>query len=313
MRSVVKLYPAGRAGLLPLALAAMMLLPSPAARAQLTTPLHIGTPDVLTDEFGATLQGNALLPASACDLVQTLWASNQVIYPPSYDGAPDPRNAPVLHGEACIGNLVAHDLLSPGFFSIGIATNRPGNNSYLFIRVFNAPTIEDASFYTDSQLMRVRNNNVLQARFTAVTNAIDPRDPDGDGLNNSWEKSLASDPDNPDTDGDGMMDGHEFRAGTGLNDPASLLIATRVRGHGQESGGGGGSKPAYTPYADAIVSWQSVAGKRYQLQYTTNSLVPEPTYVDLYDVITATGPETSVTVIDGLTDGWRHFRVRLVE
>lgn len=310
MRSVVKLYSAGAAGRLLGALGAVLLLSASPAAAQLTTPLHIGTPDVLTDEFGVRLEGNALLPPSACDYVQAYWASNQVIYPPAYDGTPDPRNAPLLRGTSFIGNLVAHDLANPGFFSIGIATNRPGNNSYIFVRAFNAPTATGASFYADSQLMRVRNNNVLQARFTAATNAIDPRDPDGDGLNNSWEKSMDSDPDDPDSDDDGMIDGHEFRAGTGLNDPTSLLIATQVRG---QAPAGGGGKSGVVRFVNAIVSWQSVAGKQYQLQYTTNNMVPDPIYVDLYDVVTATGPETAVVVPDGLLDGMRHYRVKLVE
>ncbi|HIE11126.1 MAG TPA: hypothetical protein EYP62_05880, partial [Kiritimatiellae bacterium] len=70
------------------------------AQGPLPTPVHIGATKSIYDEFGQKLQGNAEEPG---DLVQVLWASNDVVNAPNYDGSPDPENPPVEGGQTAIG------------------------------------------------------------------------------------------------------------------------------------------------------------------------------------------------------------------
>ena len=271
------------------------------AGAQITTPLHVGARQAIADEFGRTLSGSASLTPTECDLVELLWASNSIAYAPALDGTPDPRNAPVLGGDSRIGSLTSPVLLKPGIFSLAIGgSNRPPSNSKFVVRAFNAPTRDAASFYGDSELLVTTNNDILVAHIGATTNAIDPRDTDGDGLNNSWEKSMGSDTNKWDTDGDGVGDGDEFRAGTGLLDPDSLFIMGGV-----------------TPWGDngLRIEWDSVGGKTYYVQYSTNNLPDEDSFVD-YDGVVTGAPNTTVShkiVPNGRRLDRVHVRVRLAE
>lgn len=52
--------------------------------------------------------------------------------------------------------------------------------------------------------------------FSVVDNSAEEADPDGDGLPTYLERSLGSDPFNPDTNGDGINDGAAYRAGKSL-------------------------------------------------------------------------------------------------
>ncbi len=83
---------------------------------------------------------------------------------------------------------------------------------------------------------------VLAALFGSPFKALDyeeyilkTRDSDGDSLNDYLEKKLGLDPENPDTDGDGLLDGEEYYAyntdpskadtdGDGLNDYSEVRI-----------------------------------------------------------------------------------------
>ncbi len=269
------------------------------ARAQMTTPLHVGALQPIVDEFGVKLQGNATSDPSARDFVQLLWASNSIVYSPDYGGNPDPNNASVTNGQSGIGTLTSPVLLEPGFFSAALANPRPTSGK-LFARVFNAPTLDGASFYADSQVLTINANQILIAQFGGTTNALDGRDTDGDGLINSWEKSMGSDTNKWDTDGDGVGDGDEFRAGTGLLDPSSLFIMATL-----------------TPWGDngLKVEWNSVAGKRYYVQYSTNNLPDEASYVD-YDGMITGAPNTTLSqkiAPNGRNQERVHVRVRLVE
>jgi hypothetical protein len=269
------------------------------AGAQMTTPLHVGALQAIVDEFGATLQGNASSDPSARDLVQLLWASNSIIYPPAYDATPNPNNPPVTNGQSGIGTLTSPVMIQPGIFSAVLSNPRPAGGK-LFVRVFNAPTLAGASFYADSQVLTISGNQILIAQFGGTTNALDGRDDDGDGLNNSWEKSLGSDAGRWDTDGDGVGDGDERRAGTDLLDPDSMFIVANL-----------------SPWGDngLRIEWDSVAGKRYYVQYSTNDLPDEASYVD-YDGMITGAPNTTIShkvAPNGRNQERVHIRVRLVE
>jgi len=281
-------------------MAAVLLgMVSTAARAQMTTPLHVCALDPIKDEFGVTnLQGNVDVPPSQQDLIQILWASNSVIYPPDVNGNPDPQNPLVESGIGGIGELTASGNPAPGIFGKAIADPRPDSGS-VFVRVFNAPDLTNATFYGDSEILSIDGNNVLVAHIGATTNAVDPRDSDGDGLNNSWEKVYGTDPNNPDTDGDGVPDGEEIKAGTNPLDSNSVFVVSWI----QQAVGG----------PDMDVSWASVPGKAYQIECTTNDLTVDPVYFNVSEVVTAAEALTRLTITNGLSAGTGQYRVRLAE
>ena len=62
------------------------------------------------------------------------------------------------------------------------------------------------------------------ARFFRVLSVVDPNDTDADGLPNSVEVLLGTNPNRTDTDGDGFSDGHEMVAGTDPLNPNSFPL-----------------------------------------------------------------------------------------
>jgi len=121
---------------------------------------------------------------------------------------------------------------------------------------------------------------------------------DGDGLVNSWEQSLGSRIDNPDSDRDGMSDGDEMRAGTDLLDSDSLLLITSTLSF---SG------------TDVILSWTSVTGKNYEVQFTSTDLGLNPEFQDVSFVVQGTNDITSSIITNGVLLGPGTFRIGLVE
>ncbi len=91
--------------------------------------------------------------------------------------------------------------------------DRPPTND-IYIRAFNAPTLSEASFYGDCTYYFIAGSDdemrVNRYGLHKTDQPLDPADDDGDGANNSWEKSLKTYPDNPDSDGDGLLDGEEL-------------------------------------------------------------------------------------------------------
>lgn len=276
---------------------AALLFASPAQGEPLAIPVAIGTSTPVTDEFGVNLRGSATGPDTGSDLVQVLWATNG-IEPPDVEGMPSANNPPVAGGESHVGSLTAPDLVDAGLFSVALFDPRPPENSKIFVRVFNAPTLAGASFYADSQVLTVSGNANLYINITATTNPLDPGDIDNDGLNNSWEKSLGANPENPDTDGDGMSDGDEHRAGTDVLDENSVFVAVQIN-----------------PDANGhvAVAWDSVAGKSYQIECMAGPWADPVCYTNVSGVIRATDVVTETMITNGLLSGMGKFRVRLVE
>lgn len=263
--------------------------------AQLTTPLHVGTTDPILDEFGAPLKGSAEAPG---DLVQILWASNGVINAPLPDGTPHTANPPVEGAEAAIGSCTAPNLTDSGLFAVSLVNGRPANNAQIFVRAFNAPTLEAASFYGDSQVLTVQDNNILDARIAGTTTPLDTGDDDLDGLHNSWEKSYGSDSSLSDSDADGMSDYHEHVAGTGPTDPDSLLVIAAIESISDEG---------------ILISWQSVPGKQYRVEYGTGMSRRGSPFTDSAQVVTAASHETEFLISNAGLEEQGTFRVLLVE
>jgi subtilisin-like proprotein convertase family protein len=90
--------------------------------------------------------------------------------------------------------------------------------------------------------------------LTLTLYGTDDADTDGDGLQNLEEPAYGSNPYLADTDNDGMMDGDEVLAGTQPTNAASGLFIEN-----------------FQPISGQL-GWQSVSGKTYSIEYTTNLL-----------------------------------------
>jgi len=267
-----------------------------------TTPLHIGATESIRDEYGVKLAGSWNTTGA---LVQLLWASNGLVAPPAVDGTPDAMNPLVEDGTTGIGIRTDPALVDEGIFGMSLARKRPqedegiGYTNKIFVRVFNAKELVDASFYGDSQIFTIRGNEIFTVEIGATTNALDPNDDDNDGLNNSWEKSLGTRADNPDSDRDGVSDGDEVGAGTGAMDPDSYFAITKMF----EIVGD-----------DIILDWFSVTGRQYVIQFASEDLGGNPDYVDVSPVINAalSTNVTTTVITNGVDLGRGHYRIRVL-
>lgn len=267
----------------------------------LSPPLHIGAANPVVDEFGVMLKGVG--PAAAQfghtavlgEIVQILTATNGV-YPPDAAGNPDPQNALIYEGR--IGDGIDPGAGATGKFGFSVPKRTSG--ATVVARVFNRSSLPDASFYADSQTFYIDPsfNFAFIPAFGPTTQPVDTSDADGDGLIASWEKSLGGNPDDPDTDGDGMGDQHEWRAGTQITNSASLLAMVQLEHVGE-------------PVMEVV--WDSVAGKQYQVEHKAGDLLAATPYVPVSSTVTATGFSMRVSVTNERGEPIGNFRVRLVE
>lgn len=235
-------------------------------------PLDAVTPVAILDENGQPLAN------SRGALVQFLLVGSG-IQPPSSDGQPSPSNTVLFSTR--VGNGVADTPALQGLFDAAV-TPRPSGP--VFARVFNRSTAEASSFYADSQPFTPNGTQVFAAAFGLVSNVLDSADSDGDGINNSWEKNIGSDPLLADSDGDGTSDPDELRLGTSPADPRSNLSVVRCRRLGDGS---------------FEVHWASMPAKQYKLQWVALDGAPSTlAATDLTPVVEASSTDT-VSVVDG--------------
>lgn len=275
----------------------MLFLVGAAAGVQaMPAPVCVAVTNAIVDQRGVPLRGLDAaaeqfgLPWQPGDLVQVLQADGGV-FPPLPDGRPSPSNAVIATGR--IGTGVTPGDEGRGRF--GLALNpRPAGT--IAVRVFNAPTAAQATYYGDSQTFTVHDGDVFLATIAATDKAL-AADADGDGLNDAAEAALGADPTKNDTDGDGVSDGAEFAAGTGINDAASYLAVSRIAAAG----------------TDVTVTWPSTADRSYQVEFTTNDLADAAAFAPVSERIVATTNEASFTVVGGAEAGRGHYRIRLLE
>lgn len=212
--------------------------------------------NAIVDEFSNPLRGTdpgasvfGITPEQGA-LVQILMSENGVIYPPLPGGNPDPRN-PLL-SEAYMGRGVNPLAPHSGKFSAAVSP-RPPFGTRIFVRVFNRPTIAASSFYKDSQTFLISStaHEVFNVQVDRTASALDTGDNDGDGVNNSWEKSLATDPDKVDSDGDTISDLQELIAGS---DPANSSSYIEV------------GSISYLSDDSLSLAWDSVTGRLYHIE-----------------------------------------------
>ena len=263
------------------------------AQGGFSSPLFMASVQEIQDEFGDTLQGHALAPG---DLVITYRALGGVIEPPDTNGVAHVNNTMIPGGVSGVGSLTPTSLTEPGVFGLAIGGgDRPGHGQQIFVRVFNDSTVTGASFYADSQLVTVDENQRFALAINATDQPIDPGDDDSDGLNNSYEKSLGTDKADPDTDGDGTIDGAEFVAGTDGTDDQSEFIISQILGDGN----------------DIILQWASVEGKTYQ-PLASPVLLGVDVFTNMGSSLVATSGVTQVQIPDELLQTFHNYSVQVL-
>jgi hypothetical protein len=127
----------------------------------------------------------------------------------------------------------------------------------------------------------------------------DNTDPDGDGLTDEQELALGTDPLNADSDGDGVDDGTEVAAGTDPLDAASSFTLVSVW-----------RSPAT---GIVILRWNSVPGKTYQCQSTSDLTIGG--WQDVGGPIQASGGLTTSFADISATPqiAERYYRIAIVE
>ncbi len=247
-----------------------------AADNQLTPSLIIGVSGKVLDEYGNDLIGSAMNDPSECDVVHILWATNG-IFVPHEDGTPNEEN-PVMQA-AFIGSETCLGLDSPSIFAVTIPGGGQINPSTpFFVRVYNASTVEEATFYADSPLLNnIGDENLGRIIVTipATTQAVNPE----------YAAGL-------DSDGDGMSDAQEMLAGTNPNDSGSLLSVQMSYQSGE------------------ILQWAGVAGKVYSVQQNLSTLT-EPEWTDITTVTAEADGLLQVEFPDNHADR-AYYRIRLV-
>lgn len=258
------------------------------AKAQIppTVSQLVGVNQSIVDERGEPLRGTDKfsyqygIPSVEGDLIQILVATDGTIYPPNADGTPDSRNP--TFAETRIGAGVSPMLPHSGRFSAALAA-RPSGGMKIFVRAFNAPSIEEASFYGDSQIFLVSSfsNNQFRAEITSTDKPLDGGDADGDGLNNALETSQGSDPYAMDTDGDGYSDSDEYVAGTDALGEDSYPVFVSI----QPADGG----------LTQMSWWPVVSGRTYKIYHTPN-LADAESGMNLAAILVSTGSTHSIVI-----------------
>ena len=283
------------------------------AAAGTQTPLYVGNVTPVLDQYGRPMRGSPLyLEAASRYRVELRVANDGIVRPPDpVTGAGHYKN-PLLNtngfnGIAGMGQNAGAD--GSGLFCV-IFPVRPEPGTQVFARVFNAPTLAEATFYADTDPLPVPAKDESLVLTFRAAKALDPGDDDGDRLNNSWEELLGTAGRlTPDYDGDGMPDLNEMLAGTDPTRAESKLAFELIRRDTVPAPlgkGGGMIKPV-------AVRWQSVPGKTYQLEFVP-TLAGAPVFVAVGDPVTAGEGETEIEMLVDVEDADAGtFRVRLVQ
>jgi hypothetical protein len=124
--------------------------------------------------------------------------------------------------------------------AIPLGEGNGGDDNYqgFFARVYDAPTVEGAKYYIDSDVAyynpaQLYTNLVFsQKSMTPIAGgSVEDQDTDGDGLNDQDEALIGTDYTKADTDGDGLDDWVEFMYGL---DPLSHPVFTAITGERTE-------------------------------------------------------------------------------
>ncbi len=246
-----------------------LVLAASCAWGAIITPLYVGNLVPVLDQFGNPMAGSDL-PAEAAGRcrVELRIAKNSKIIPPTVDGMADESNPLVTPDSVC---GIGQDASTPdsGIFCM-VFTYRLPPGTKIFARVFNAPTLEESTFYVDSLVARVPKNGSCVVLNFGEAQPLDTRDIDADGLINSWETVLGTDDRfSSDYDGDGISDLNEWRSGTSLTDETSQLAFSSIQRDEAPMSRTAGGDLSHS----VRVRFQSVPGRTYEVQYMSSPLV----------------------------------------
>ena len=250
-------------------------------------PLYVGNATPLQDEFGRPMRGSPLaraavqrprveirraydLPYVPSGIVPPVYVNGTVSTSPYNALATETnqywptRPEGTVPADSIGGMGLNAAVENSGLFTI-VFPRRPATGERLFARAYNAPTLEEATFYADSLPVEVASATETSIALTfGSMKPLDTADSDGDGLVDSWERLLGTiDRATSDYDGDGMSDLHEMLAGTALDDPNSRLVFNVVRAEPSSVVLAEGEEP---PRA-IRVKWKSIPGKKYRLEF----------------------------------------------
>ena len=268
-----------------------ILFSSSSLFAQISAPMYVYNLAPVKDEFNRIMKGNASDAASSRCLVEIRSAANG-IFAPATDGTAAIQN-PLIETSG-IGANTSIKSQNTGTFC-AVLVKRPAVGSKLFARVYNAPTVASASFYVDSDIVTVAAG-IDQVEFVfGSAQPFDDADDDGDGLCNSLEKSLGSDPNNSDTNGNGLGDLVTYLAGFDFSGPSAGLYVTDM----------------VAAFDDGVValSWSAAEGRRYQVAVTESLTSPDYTVVG--EVI-STGASAGIELDAAILPAGAFFQVRVI-
>jgi hypothetical protein len=273
--------------------------------------LYVGNLEPVRDQYGRMMIGSHLSAgATNRSLVEIRAPTDGIIRPPSTNGAAHPYN-PLLSADS-VGGMGMNTATSDSGLFCMVFPSRPTPGKKIFVRAYNAPTVAEASFYADSAIAVISSNDASLVVVFGVAKPLNSGDDDADGLNNSWEKALGTaDRLTDDYDGDGMLDLHEMLAGTSPTDPGSLLEFKFIR---REAGPALADKGEDEEEGHSVrMRWQSVPGRRYQLQFLPN-LLGEQVIVPIGEVVTAGAGDSEMEMLVEVPDeaAAGSFRIKLV-
>ncbi len=202
------------------------------------------------------------------------------VTPPPTDTAPTPAKGYALGTSATFSWAAVSDTLGGvSGYRLIVSTHPDGSNP-----LFNA-VVGNVTSYTVGGLSA---GQTLYARVVAINNA---------GIEGTASAASAAIPvldPNGDADGDGMSNAAEDLAGTNPLDATSLFRVLSIAPTG--------------PSGARLITWSSVAGKRYQLEYSPSLI--SGGFTALSPVLTATAGTMSFS--DQPSTNQRFYRVKIV-